>query len=97
MYKLELTKKAEDKLNYLKNNDKNTFFILVSELKKLQKFWLNLTNIKNIWDNIFRKREWRWRILFTIDDFLITIWIIEIEKDTQKDYKMWKNYIISKM
>jgi len=44
---------------------------------------------------IFRKRVGRWRILFTIERKKIDVWIIAIEKDTDKDYKRWIAYIAS--
>lgn len=97
MYNLELTRKREEKLDLIKNNDKNLFSLVISELSDIKNNGLKSKNTKNIWDNIFRKRIWRWRILFTIKNLDITIWIIDIEKDTLKDYKKWKEYVISKM
>lgn len=94
---MELTRKWEEKLDFLKTSDKNLFSLLISELSDIKNNWLKSKNTKNIWDNIFRKRIWRWRILFTIKNLDITIWIIDIEKDTLKDYKKWKEYVISKM
>ncbi len=97
MYNLELTRKREEKLDFLKTSDKNLFSLVISELSDIKNSWLKSKNTKNIWDNIFRKRIWRWRILFTIKNLDITVWIIDIEKDTLKDYKRWKEYVISKM
>ncbi|MDD5213657.1 MAG: hypothetical protein PHG82_04500 [Candidatus Gracilibacteria bacterium] len=97
MYNLELTRKREEKLDLIKNNDKNLFSLVISELSDIKNNGLKSKNTKNIGDNIFRKRIGRWRILFTIKNLDITIWIIDIEKDTLKDYKKWKEYVISKM
>jgi len=97
MYKLELTRKSKNKLDLLKSADLNSFKTLINELSQIQINWTDLPNIKNIGNSIFRKRSWRWRILFTISYNIITVWIIEIEKDTKKDYQKWKDYIISNM
>ncbi|HHT9138752.1 MAG TPA: hypothetical protein ACFYEK_16100 [Candidatus Wunengus sp. YC60] len=40
-------------------------------------------------------RVGRWRILFTVKHQVINVWIVAIEKDTDKDYKRWIDYIIS--
>jgi mRNA-degrading endonuclease RelE of RelBE toxin-antitoxin system len=71
--------------------------LIISNLDELAKNWLNTSNIKNIWDWIYRKRVWRWRIVLTINENTINVWIIDIEKDTKKDYKKWKIYIKSFM
>lgn len=42
----------------------------------------------------------RWRILFTEskkEKNVFDIWIIDIEKDTDKDYERWKKYIIQEI
>jgi len=97
MYNLELTRKSEEKLDFIKSTNLDLFNLIILELQELKTNFTNSNNIKNIWNWIFRKRVWRWRILFTKNNDIITIWIIDIEKDTQKDYKKWKEYIISKM
>lgn len=96
MYNLKIYKKAKETLDFLKLQNNLELKNIISSLDEIKDNWLNWNNIKNIWDNIFRKRTWRWRILFTVDDFF-HIWIIDIEKDTKKDYKKWKEYIISKL
>lgn len=97
MYKLELARKSEDKLNYIKSSDITLFNSIILSLKEIQNNFPEINNVKNIWDNIYRKRVWRWRILFTLASNIVTVWIIDIEKDTKKDYKKWKDYIISKL
>lgn len=96
MYNLKIYKKAKNTLDTLKTEDPTDLKSIISSLDEIREKWLNSSNIKNIWDEIFRKRVWRWRMLFTVDE-LFHIWIIDIEKDTKKDYKKWKEYIISKM
>ena len=55
--------------------------------------------IEGLKHTIYRKRTGRWRIIFTIvkRENQIDIWIIEIEKDTQKDYQRWEKYITSQL
>ena len=47
----------------------------------------------------FRKRVGRFRILYTYvpNELLVRIWIIDIEKDTKKDYRRWMEYILSQL
>ena len=94
MHRLILQKKASSCLKYLFVKDKTMHNYIINSLKDLQDRWTKSDNIKNIWEWIYRKREWRWRILFTIDNDEINIWIIEQEKDTKKDYNKRKRYIL---
>ncbi len=96
MFKLKLFKKALNTLDLLKKQNDSDLKIIMNNLDEIEKIWLKSQNIKNIWDDIYRKRVWRWRILFTVDEYF-HIWIIALEKDTKKDYDKWKSYIISKM
>jgi len=96
MYSLKIYKKAKVSLDSMKKENTWDMKNIISSLDEMTIKWLNSSNIKNIWDDIFRKRVGRWRILFTVDT-LFHIWIIDIEKDTKKDYKKWKEYILSKM
>lgn len=96
MHNLKIYKKAKNTLDNLKIENNLDLKNIIFSLDEINEKWLNSSNIKNIWDEIFRKRIWRWRILFTVDEFF-HIWIIDIEKDTKKDYKKWKGYIISRM
>lgn len=97
MFKLEIHKKAIQTLDFLKLKDKNTLKKIIDSLDEITLNWIKNSSIKNIWDWIFRRRIWRYRILLTFDNkqkHVIHIWIIDLEKDTKKDYKKWKTYII---
>lgn len=93
MYNVHLTRKSEKILNALKSKNEDTFWSLVKSLKEIGQLGLTVSWVKGIWNNIYRKRDGRLRILFTIDWSIITIWIISLEKDTKKDYKIWVEYI----
>lgn len=93
---IRLEEKAKKVLDLLKLKNNKDLPSIKKCLIELKNNWLNTSWIKNIWDSIYRKRIWRWRILFTIDDKLITVWIIKIEKDTKKDYNTWKKYILNR-
>ena len=97
MYNLKIHKKAKDTLDYLKIRSIKDLKSIIDSLDEISKKWLDSINIKNIWDWIYRKRVWRYRILMTFDrniKKLLHIWIIDLEKDTKKDYKKWKWYIV---
>lgn len=96
MYKIKIYKKAKDTLDTLHKTWNGDLKNIINWLDEIWSLWIQWPNIKNIWEEIFRKRVWRWRVLFTFDD-LFHIWIIDLEKDTKKDYKKWKNFILSKM
>ncbi len=65
---------------------------------ELEKHWKNSSKVKSLrkirWVLIYRKRVWRRRIVFSCDDNLVSIFIIEIEKSTKKDYNIWRKYIL---
>ena len=97
MYSLEIHKKARDTLDFLKKKGLKELKNIIIALDEIVENWFNVSNIKNIWDWISRKRVWRYRILITSDKKdknKIHIWIIDLEKDTKKDYKKWKLYIM---
>lgn len=93
MYKLILKKKAKNTMELLFIKDRSMHDILLSALINLQKAWTKDTQIKHIWEEVYRKRVGRRRILCTFLSDTILVWIIEMEKDTDKDYKRWKEYI----
>lgn len=95
VYNLVLHKKARENLDYTRLYEKKDFWFLIEALSELEQYGLNTNAIKDIGDSIFRKRVGRRRILFQIELKNIDVWIIAIEKDTQKDYKLWKQYILS--
>lgn len=97
MYSLKIYKKAKEILDELKKSNNQDLPYLIKALDEISDKWLDSSNIKNIWDWVYRKRVWRWRILFNLSYNVFNIWIIDIEKDTQKDYQNWKKYIISSL
>ncbi len=95
MYKLIINTFAEETLEKVSQKDKKTYLRLSKALDSLEQNGLqssNITSLKNA-PKIFRKRVGRWRILFTLKQEEINVWIIAIEKDTDKDYKRWINFI----
>jgi len=98
MYNLKIHKKAKETLDFLKNKNVKDLKNRIFSLDEITNNGLNISNIKNIWDWIYRKRVWRYRVLITLDKkekFMIHIWIIDLEKDTKKDYKKWKLCIMN--
>lgn len=97
MFKLIINKFAEETLEKVSHKDKKVFRRLVTSLDELEKKGLQGSNIKPLKNapKVFRKRIGRWRILFTLERQVINVWIIAIEKDTDKDYKRWISYISS--
>ena len=97
MYEIVLKNKASEKLLDLIKKDFWSYKNIDQSLSEIECKWLDVSNIKNIWKYkwkfIFRKRVWRWRIVLTKSWNIISIWIVDIEKDTKKDYKKWKKYI----
>lgn len=95
MFKVILQENAQRKLDELYSSNQELFKKVMSSLDQLEKKGLKSSNIKKLLnsESIFRKRVGRIRVLFTLDDRQIDVWIIEIEKDTKKDYKRWLKYI----
>ncbi len=58
----------------------------------------NVTSLFKV-PNGYRKRVGRYRILYTFHsgENLVRIWIIDIEKDTRKDYTRWMEYILRQL
>jgi len=92
---IKIEEKAKKSLDLMKIKYQNDLKKVIDWLKELKEKWLLASWIKNIWNSIYRKRVWRWRILFTLEIDCIKVWIIKIEKDTKKDYISWKKYIIN--
>ncbi len=94
-YKVLLSKQVDDQLEYLIHiGEQELAQDIAFFLKNVQQYWpYKQSNIKNIGNNIYRKRLQRWRLLYTIDIPTITFWILDIEKDTKKDYKKRKSAI----
>lgn len=93
--------RAEKELIFFQKTEKKMFTQLVQSIDELQEKGLSASNIKALsgMKNAYRKRTGRERILFTIelDNNVLKIWIIAIEKDTKKDYAQWLEYLASKM
>ena len=94
---IKIEEKAKQSLDLMKIKYPKDLPKVINAIKDLKNNWINVSSIKNIWDWVYRKRVWRWRILFSYWNNEIIIWIIKIEKDTKKDYKVWKTYIISRI
>ncbi len=97
MFKLIVNTFAEETLGKVSLRDKKTFYRLSKALDELEEKGLQSSNVKSLKNapKIFRKRVGRWRILFTVKLQIINVWIVAIEKDTDKDYKGWIGYITS--
>lgn len=97
MFKLIVNTFAEETLEKVSLRDKKTFYRLSKALDELEEKGLQSSNVKSLENapKIFRKRVGRWRILFTVKLQIINVWIVAIEKDTDKDYKRWIDYITS--
>lgn len=93
MWEIILQNKAQDALNYLKKYEISVFNTIISALKQLESKWWNRDKLKDIGNEIKRIRVWRRRILCTSKKD-IYVWIIAVEKDTDKDYTKRKEYII---
>lgn len=95
MFKLIVNTFAEETLEKVSLRDKKTFYRLSKALDELEEKGLQSSNVKSLKNapKIFRKRVGRWRILFTVKLQIINVWIVAIEKDTNKDYKRWIDYI----
>ncbi len=92
-----LHKKAEKKLRYFQKKENTLFLSLMMALNELEDKNILASQLKSLsgLENGFRKRVGRCRILFTVhyEKDELKIWIIDIEKDTQKDYKKWLSFI----
>ncbi|MBE7445855.1 MAG: hypothetical protein HS132_11630 [Planctomycetia bacterium] len=95
MFKLIVNTFAEETLEKVSLRDKKTFYRLSKALDELEEKGLQSSNVKSLKNapKIFRKRVGRWRILFPVKLQIINVWIVAIEKDTDKDYKRWIDYI----
>ncbi len=88
---VKIEDEAYSQLNKLVRHDPamgRKFIVLVDELERCGP-WISqvkkLSGTRNGW----RFRFGRYRAIFTFDNETITIWFIDIEKDTKKDYQRW--------
>lgn len=82
-------------LDMLKKRDPRELSYLLLALQNIEHFGWEYEKLKPIGRGIKRLRIGRWRILCISNDGVIYVWIIEREKDTEKDYLLWKNYILN--
>ena len=95
MYELVINSIAEEVLTTLSLKNKKVFGRISKALDEWEEKGLKASNTKKLTssEKIFRKCVGRWRILFTIEDKIINVWIVAMEKDTDKDYRKWIRYI----
>jgi len=83
----------------LKIKSKKTKEVVKNSISELSEKGFDASNIKKLTGlkNGYRKRVGRYRILFSFHSRIKTvkIWIIELKKDSKKDYRKWIEYIIS--
>lgn len=86
---------AQETLEELFEKNQKQYKLIAQSIDELAEKGIRASHIKKLTGtrNIFRKRAGRWRILFTIDGFILKIWIIAMEKGTQQDYFKWIFYI----
>lgn len=95
MPSLYIQEYAQKSLDDLEIFDEKIYQRMMSFLEDLENHGTQLPGVKKLVnsESIYRKRIGRYRILFTYKNDRIDIWLIEIEKDTKKDYKRWVRYI----
>lgn len=86
---------AQETLEELFEKNQKQYGLISKGIDELAEKGIQASLIKKLTGtrNIFRKRVGRWRILFTLDNFAIKIWIIAMEKGTKQDYFKWIFYI----
>lgn len=90
---------AETVLENLARTDQKMFLRVSDALDDLQEHGLRSRHIKKLTTNkkIFRKRVGRWRLLFTVDQRIIHVWIIALKRSNEKDYRKWISFISSRV
>lgn len=98
---LQVMPRAEKFLKDCQKKDQKLLGIILNAVDELAEKHLEATNIKSLTgvSQGFRKRVGRHRILFTVhyEEGAMKIWIIDIEKDTKKDYQKWIAYLNSQL
>lgn len=93
--------RAEKELRAFQKKEQKIFLDLLEGIDELEEKGLLASNIKSLSGikNGYRKRIGRSRILFTteMENDVLKIWIVAIEKDTKKDYEQWIAYLMSKI
>jgi mRNA interferase RelE/StbE len=81
MYRLELSKNAE---KYLKKLDKTTRKRILNGLLEIKESPYESTNTKKLVGNeYFRKRVGNYRIIYEVNESLITVFVIDIHNRRQ--------------
>lgn len=81
MYRLELSKNAE---KYLKKLDKTTRKRILNGLLEIKESPYESTNTKKLVGNeYFRKRVGNYRIIYEVNESLITVFVIDIHNREQ--------------
>ena len=96
MWEVILQNKAQETLDYLYKYEKSFFDTVINILEELSIKWRNRDKLKDIGNWVKRIRAWRRRILCTHKKN-IYVWIIALEKDTDKDYGRRKKYILQQL
>ncbi|MEI7510817.1 MAG: hypothetical protein WCJ84_01525 [Candidatus Peregrinibacteria bacterium] len=82
----------------LPQKEKDKIHDFLKEMRNGQKEFSNIKSLSGV-PNGYRKRIGRYRILFTLhaEEDICKVWIIDMEKDTQKDYRKWIAYILDRL
>jgi mRNA-degrading endonuclease RelE of RelBE toxin-antitoxin system len=93
--KIVLSKESAKTLIELRDNKAKAR--LEKAIDELEAKGLRTSNIEKLTGSKYgyRKRVGRYRIIFTVHKIqkIIYVWIIEIKKDSKKDYRKWLDYI----
>jgi len=97
MYKLEFRTRAHKNIQDIAKNYNDELLFIDQWFSDLEQNWLSASSIKDIWRTngglIYRKRIWRRRVVFMIKWNTLDIFLIEIEKNTNKDYNVRLDYV----
>jgi len=97
-HKVEFRTRAKNGVEDMIKHHKSDIFDVDEWFGDLEKNWKDWKNIKFLWKikwiQIYRKRVWRRRIVFWNEWNIVDIFIVEIEKNTKKDYKIRMKYVI---
>ena len=88
----EALKEAQE----LRNRDGAMSHKFINLVGQLEQRGVRIPQTKKL---IGTKNGWRldfgrYRALFSLDENVITIWLIAMEKDTKKDYQRWMGYLL---
>jgi hypothetical protein len=97
MHIVEFRTRAYNNIEDINVNYHEDIFLIDEWFSNLEEKWISASHIKNIgrvkgW-LVYRKRVWRRRIVFMMKWITVDIFLIEMEKDTKKDYNEWLDYV----